>query len=227
MRVAERLVLQGQTLWLSTERCIYWEEQATLIVSDLHFGKTGHFRKAGIGVPQNVYKEDLQRLLVQIQHYKPKRLLVVGDLFHSAANKELDLFLRWRNDFSSLHIQLVKGNHDILKKDWYQLANIAVVDDHLAIENFCFVHDIAATCEPGKAVTYYFSGHIHPCVSIRGLGKQKVKLPCYYFSDNFAVLPAFGRFTGNALIEPKAKDQVYAILPANTAKGETGSLVKL
>ncbi len=53
--------LQRQRYWLSPERMVFWEEEKALVVSDLHFGKTGHFRKSGIPVPQSVYKEDLQR----------------------------------------------------------------------------------------------------------------------------------------------------------------------
>ena len=59
--------LLTQQLWLSAHRCIFWEEKKALLVSDLHFGKTGHFRKSGIAVPQAVYKEDLQRLVHLIQ----------------------------------------------------------------------------------------------------------------------------------------------------------------
>ncbi len=70
-----------------------------LLLSDLHFGKTGHFRKEGIAVPQAIYKEDLQRLVTQIQFFKPQQVVVIGDMFHSHANKELDLFKKWRNDF--------------------------------------------------------------------------------------------------------------------------------
>jgi DNA ligase-associated metallophosphoesterase len=227
LEAAKKIILHDQTLWLSPDRCIYWEEQKTLILSDPHFGKTGHFRKAGIGVPQNVYQEDLQRMMTLLHYFKPTRLLVVGDLFHSAANKELDLFLRWRNDFSTLDFQLVKGNHDILKKDWYTSANITVADEHLAMGHFCFVHDIAASCEPGAEIKYYFSGHIHPCISIHGLGRQTLKFPCYYFGETFAVLPAFGKFTGTALIKPKPSDDVYAILPANNAKGQSAAIVKM
>lgn len=172
MHSAEKYLLHDQTLWLSPERCIYWEEQKSLIVSDLHFGKTGHFRKSGIAVPQNVYKEDMQRLVSLLQFYKPQQLLVVGDLFHSVQNKELDFFKKWRNDFSHLHIQLIKGNHDILKEDWYTSANISVSSSHLHINQFCFVHDINEACDPSESVKYYFSGHIHPCVTLKGLGKQ-------------------------------------------------------
>src|ERR1044072_3966761 len=111
--------LLRQQLWLSAHRCVFWEEESALIVSDLHFGKTGHFRKSGIAVPQNIYKEDLQRLITQLLYFKPAQLIIVGDLFHSTANKELEFFKKWRSDFNQLHIQLVKGNHDILKNDWY------------------------------------------------------------------------------------------------------------
>ena len=225
--LAERFLLHNQTLWLSPERCIYWEEQNSLIVSDLHFGKTGHFRKSGIAVPQNVYKEDLQRLVNHVQYYKPQQLIVVGDLFHSVQNKELDFFKKWRLDFSHLHIQLVKGNHDILKKDWYTAANISVTDTHLHVGNFCFVHDISEACAPSDDIHYYFSGHIHPCVLLKGLGKQSVSLPCYYFTKNFAVLPAFSKFTGTAIVDRKSAENVFAIVPANHSKGQQATVVKV
>jgi DNA ligase-associated metallophosphoesterase len=206
---------------------LYWEEENSLIVSDLHFGKTGHFRKSGIAVPQNVYKEDMQRLINQIQFYKPQQLIVVGDLFHSALNKELDLFKRWRNDFSHLHIQLVKGNHDILKKEWYSDANISVSEHHFHLGNFCFVHDISEACEPSPEIHYYFSGHIHPCISLKGLGKQSISLPCYYFAEKFAVIPAFSKFTGTAVITRKTTDNIFAIIPANAGKGRVGTVIKV
>jgi metallophosphoesterase superfamily enzyme len=53
-----RFYLKQQTLWLSPERCLFWEEDKSLIISDIHLGKSGHFRKAGIGIPQAVFKED-------------------------------------------------------------------------------------------------------------------------------------------------------------------------
>ncbi len=91
-----------------TERVIYWEEEKALILSDLHLGKTGHFRKSGIAVPQQVYKNDLHRLVQSIQHFQPKQLIIVGDMFHSHANKEHDWFLKWRNDFSHIEMHLVE-----------------------------------------------------------------------------------------------------------------------
>ena len=216
--------LHHQTFWLSAERCIFWERRKSLIVSDLHFGKTGHFRKSGIAVPPSVYKEDLQRLVQQIQFFNAEELIVVGDLFHSRENKELELFLKWRNDLSWLIIKLIKGNHDILQKNWYQEADIEVFDDCLTIDAFTFIHDINA-CEDSSQ--YFFTGHIHPGISISGIGKQSLKFPCFYFGRNYAVLPAFSRFTGLAMIDPDEGEDVFAIIPSNPLKGERGSLMKL
>jgi len=216
--------LLNQTFWLSPERCIYWEDRKALVVSDLHFGKTGHFRKSGIPVPPKVYKEDLQRLVQQIQFFKPEELIVVGDLFHSRENKELELFLKWRNDFALLKIKLIKGNHDILHRTWYERAGIEVYDDCLTLDEFTFIHDVTACEDSGK---YFFSGHLHPGISISGMGRQSLKFPCFYFGRKYAVLPAFSRFTGLAMIDADEDDDVFAIVPANPLQGEKGSLVKL
>ncbi|HEX5655055.1 MAG TPA: metallophosphoesterase, partial [Chitinophagaceae bacterium] len=122
----QQFTLKNQRLVLHPSRVLYWEEAAALIISDLHFGKTGHFRKAGIAIPQNVYKEDLQRLVSLLQYFQPGQLIITGDLFHSKANKELELFKKWRQDLSALPIHLVKGNHDILQDQWYEEAGITV-----------------------------------------------------------------------------------------------------
>jgi len=207
--------IKGQQLWLSPDRCIFWEEERALIVSDLHFGKTGHFRKWGIAVPQSVYREDLQRLLAQIQYFQPSQLLVVGDLFHSRENKELALFRKWRNDFPDLRVRLVQGNHDILEPEWYRNAGIVVNKPRWEQGAFAFVHDLAdCEAEDDDGVTrYFFSGHIHPGIRISGMGKQSLQFPCFYFGKDFAILPAFGRFTGTVSIDPQREASVFAILP--------------
>jgi uncharacterized protein len=200
--------LRGQHLWLSAQRSIFWEEQKALIVSDLHFGKTGHFRKSGIPVPQGIYKEDLQRLVNLLHFFKPGKLLVVGDFFHSHANMELDWFKKWRDDFSHLQIILIRGNHDILKGSWYREAMIDVIENELELSPFIFTHE---RCED-HADLYTFCGHIHPGIYLQGLGKQALRLPCFYFGANHCILPAFSKFTGTALIAPEPKESVFAIV---------------
>ena len=211
--------IRNQQFWLTTDRTMFWEEEKTLIVSDLHFGKTGHFRKSGIAIPAAVYKEDLQRLVSQIQYFQPANLIIVGDMFHSHANKELEFFLKWRADLSDLSIRLVKGNHDILKTDWYTTAGIELSAQTHTVDRFHFVHDITdhLNNKEGFAVSsseenYFFSGHLHPGVRINGAGKQSLCFPCFYFGKDYAVLPAFSRFTGVAMVYPEAEEQVFAIV---------------
>lgn len=222
--ILEHRVLNNSFL-VSAERCIYWQNKRTLILSDLHLGKTGHFRKAGIAVPQGVFKEDMQRLVTQIQNFKPEHIIVIGDMFHSHGNIEHEFFLKWRKDFSQLSIHLVKGNHDILKEKWYASADIEISKCELLIEEFAFVHDFTDCSVPDHG--YIFSGHIHPGISLSGVGRQSLRFPCFYFGYTYAVLPAFSRFTGTYAIKPKAGETVYALVNANAARGELGGLLKV
>jgi uncharacterized protein len=206
-------IIHNQTFLLTAARTIFWEQEKALILSDLHLGKSGHFRKAGIAIPQTVLQEDLFRLLDQIQTFKPTKLFIVGDLFHSHANKEHNLFLKWRNDIPQIEIHLIMGNHDILQNDFYKKANIILHKNVLEVNEFIFTHDINdVETEEEK---YYFSGHIHPSVQMQGKGRQSLKLPCFYFTKKYAVLPAFGKFTGTFPIKKKKEDTVFAIVENN------------
>lgn len=204
-----RHTILGNSFLLSAARCIFWEESKALILSDLHFGKTGHFRKNGIAVPQAVFKEDMQRLTAQVQYFKAEQLIIVGDLFHSHENKEMELFARWRKDFAGLPVKLVIGNHDILSPDWYLQQGISCIQDQWQDGPFIFAHDKAGCADIDDS--YIFSGHIHPAVTLNVGARQSVKLPCFYFSKTHAILPAFGRFTGMHAIRPSRGDKIFAI----------------
>ncbi len=223
MSIPVHHIIQKNTFWLSAQRCIYWEDRQSLILSDLHFGKTGHFRKSGIAVPQALFKEDLQRLFSEIQYYQPRQLLIVGDMFHSHENSELNMFLRWRDSFAQTPIQLIKGNHDILKSEWYEKAGITVSYKQLLIDQFLFTHDV---CDFSTQEEHYcFTGHVHPGILIKGPAKQSLRLPCFYFGKHHAILPAFSKFTGLARINLQKDDAVYAILPNNPIKKENGKVM--
>ncbi len=207
-------IIHNNTFWVSPERCLFWEEENTLIVSDLHLGKTGHFRKAGIAVPQSIYKADLQRLIAQLYLFKVERLIIVGDLTHSTANKELDLFIKWRKDFSLLHVELIKGNHDILDNDWYEMAQIIVHSWKMAMSPFIFLHDLKTKDKltGDEKKLYPFTGHLHPGIGIKGKGRQSLTFPCFYFAKEYCVLPAFSRFTGTFPVNPSIEESAFAIV---------------
>ena len=210
--------LYENNFWLSPQRLMFWEEEKALIVADLHFGKTGHFRKSGIGIPQNVFKEDIQRLIDQITYFNPQQLIIAGDLFHSIANKEMELFAKWRNDFASLDFHLIKGNHDILAPSFYTETNIIVHPQEMIVNHFRFVHDIQSTESLDNKQYYSFTGHVHPGIKLSGIAKQSLRFPCFYFGDQHAVLPAFSRFTGLHLITPRKRENAFAVVNDSVLK---------
>jgi DNA ligase-associated metallophosphoesterase len=192
-------------------RVLFWQEEKALILSDLHIGKTNHFRKSGIAVPTTIIKEDMQRLVECIQFFKPQKIIVVGDLFHSIENKEHEWLAKWRNDFAAIEFILVKGNHDIVDESWYNQNNITVAKNYLQINNIIFVHHIEDYKNQNKD-DYIISGHIHPAVTIKGLGKQSLRFPCFFFTEKYGVLPAFGKFTGTYTVEAKKNNTIFAVV---------------
>ncbi len=205
--------IKEQQLWLSPERCLYWENTQSLIISDLHLGKGGHFRRSGIAIPGSVNQRDLQRLFQLIQHFQPKRLLVVGDMFHSSSNTEVEHFARWRADLPAIEFHLILGNHDILPKEQYSRMQLNTTVGLLQEGPFGFIHDLPTETSGELSDTpYFFSGHIHPGILLKGTGKQSLRFPCFYFGKGKAVLPAFGGFTGLALIQPGPEEAVFAIV---------------
>jgi len=212
MNALVRYAINENDFLLSPERVMYWEKQKTLVIADLHIGKTGHFRKSGIPVPQNIFKEDLQRLFSQILFFKAEQVIIAGDLSHSQSNKEMDLFKKWRNDMLALNIRLVNGNHDILEDNWYKELNIERADN-LLIDGFSFYHDPADAEKNETDNTHYsFCGHLHPGTSIRGRGRQSLQFPCFYFGHTTGILPAFSRFTGFVNVQAKEGENVFAIV---------------
>jgi DNA ligase-associated metallophosphoesterase len=216
MQVPLKFVCRGETIWLSPGRCLYLEQQKTLVLSDLHFGKTGHFRKSGIAVPQQVYQEDLHRLLEQVQHFRPVTILFTGDLFHSDENREHELFARWREGIRDARLLLVRGNHDRLPDDMYTSIGIELHAEHYRLGPFGFIHDIGQGVPDEGA--YWFSGHLHPGVRLSGVGKQSLSFPCFHFTPGHAILPAFSHFTGLKMIRAAKGDQVFAIVSSGVGQ---------
>lgn len=195
----------SQTWHLSALRAIFWKEEQALILSDLHLGKATHFRKAGIAVPANIGQDDLFRLQKLITSYQPSQVIIVGDMFHSDENNDVAYFKLWRQQFSHIPFKLVKGNHDIMPADIYTSLQIDVYDT-LRIKDILFAHE---PCKDEEG--YTFSGHLHPGIAVSGPGRQRLRLPCFFFGRNCGILPAFGRFTGLALLRPEEDEAVFVI----------------
>lgn len=203
---------RDQHLVMLPQRALYWKDRGILIISDLHIGKAGHFRKAGIAVPRKLEQEDLANLSDLIQAIHPSTLIFLGDLFHSEYNNDWHWLGMWRESFRQIKMLLIKGNHDILADKYYRDADIEVVND-FTTGPFTFVHEPKRLTEVVRGEgKYLISGHLHPAVRLKGKGRQSVTLSCFYFGPEQGVLPAFGRFTGRCCIREEEGSVTFGIV---------------
>ncbi|MEL6864140.1 MAG: ligase-associated DNA damage response endonuclease PdeM [Bacteroidota bacterium] len=200
--------VQGQQLHLHPHRAIYWVEEDCLLIADLHLGKAAHFRKEGLAAPAAIMRQNLQVLRELLEAFEPSRVLFLGDLFHSRINRVWEAFVDLIWDFGEISFELVQGNHDILPHGFYEQAALKLYTEPLILPPFIFSH---YPLEGYPKDLYNLYGHLHPGVLLEGLGKQELRLPCFHFGQRQAVLPAFGQFTGLAIIQPKRSDRVYVI----------------
>ncbi|MCK8479837.1 ligase-associated DNA damage response endonuclease PdeM [Psychroserpens algicola] len=203
--VEQHINLQSEDLILNSLRGLYWEKHDALIISDLHIGKSGHFRKHGIQITSNVQTSDLKRLSFLISHYRIRQLLVVGDLFHAEMNLDMHEFNQWRLAHADVEIILIKGNHDRLNPEIYQNFNITCRNKDLLIDPFRFVHEPYSETD-----VFSISGHLHPGISIQLKGQPRIKLPCFQVSKSYLILPAFSLFTGLNVSESDSETKYYA-----------------
>lgn len=203
-------IIANQSFLLLAQRAIFWEEKSCLIISDLHLGKSHHFRKSGVGVPKTGDYKNLSIVKGLLDVWQPKELLLLGDLFHSEANHHVLEVKEFFDHYPNLTRHLVVGNHDIMDESWYQLLNLVIHREKLNWGPFSFTHE-PLNAEDLKDETYNICGHIHPAVKLVGKGRQSITLPCFYFSEKQAILPAFGKFTGNYRIKPLPQDRIFAI----------------
>src|ERR1700742_269236 len=169
-----------QDLVLTHQKAIYWKQQKALIVADVHLGKVGHFRKAGIAVPRDMEQSDLATLSDLIFEYKPEKLIFLGDLFHSDMNADWEWLRLWRQQNKKLEIILIRGNHDIIHDKYYHELNVTLHDE-LLMYPFLMLHHPLNEEKLQQTNGYVFCGHIHPGVSLRGRGRQSITIPCFTF----------------------------------------------
>jgi DNA ligase-associated metallophosphoesterase len=203
------IVLRGESLVLLPERAMYWPARQTLFIADPHWGKAATFRAYGIPVPSGTTDEGIARLDRIVQRTSARRVIFLGDLLHAKAGRSAEMFAAigdWRRKNVQLDLLLVRGNHDRRAGDPPGELNILCVDAPFAMQPFVLDHHPRPSDDG-----YVLSGHVHPGVRIFGAGRQMEKLPCFYFGADVGILPAFGDFTGLAIVEAAIGDSLYAI----------------
>lgn len=190
----------GENFLLHPERVMYWPAQQILFAADVHVGKEQVFARHGIAIPGGISESTLQQLFFLAKESCAKRLIVLGDFMHNIPTAseswlgELSLLLDQHPD---LCVEVVAGNHD--RKAGRLLTDKRLVwySSSLTIAGLVLHHE---PCEESQG--YVLCGHLHPAYRLGSKRRAGVRAPVFWFREHYAVLPAFGEFTGGVIIEP-------------------------
>jgi len=202
---AVSIEIAGEQVHLLPHRAALWGR--TLLVADLHLGKTESMRVLGVALPDGVLDESLRRLAEAAAATGAQRILVLGDLLHAPSGLTPGMVEKvgtWRRCLG-LDLTIVPGNHDRRLESLASVWGLSITPARLDEGPFTFTHD-PAPC----AGRYVWGGHLHPAVKIPG-GRFPVKLPCFHIGRGVGVLPAFSAFTAGGTLRRRDGDRVFAV----------------
>tara|TARA_Y100000385_G_scaffold137432_1_gene142836 strand:+ start:127 stop:765 length:639 start_codon:yes stop_codon:yes gene_type:complete len=197
-------IINNNSFYFDYRKAVFWEEESALITADHHIGKVMHFRKNGSALPNIASSENMIIFKELMDHYSPKKIIFLGDLFHSTYNNEWHEWIEFFKNCSTSFI-LVKGNHD---HDHFSIREI----ENLQTYNDLKIRDFFLTHYPLNHDGYInLCGHTHPSVKLSFIGNKKVNLPCFHISENRITFPSFGKFTGSHTIQVEDNDLILPI----------------
>ena len=168
-------------------KSLYWKRLNTLIIADLHLGKSVSYAKNKQFLPPYDTKEILDELFISLEEIKPNKLIIVGDLLHDAFStlslKEKD-HKDFRQYMKNTDFIWIKGNHDknIEIKGFNNFSKYEV-------DKFLFTHI------PISSSLFQICGHYHPKAKISHKGKTIFKTS-FVHNEKILILPSFGILTG-------------------------------
>jgi DNA ligase-associated metallophosphoesterase len=202
-------VIGGERVTLFAERALFWPRERTLFVADVHLGKAAAFRAGGVPLPRGATAADLARLARLCARTDARRLVILGDFLHAKSGRVAALdaaFLQWRAAHDGIDLVLVRGNHDANAGDPPAEWRVACVGEPHPFPPFLACH---VPAQPSSG--YALCGHIHPGFRVSGRGEKSARLPCFVLGRRHAILPAFGRLTGLAMVTPAPDETIVAI----------------
>lgn len=199
----------GQALSLLPQKAALLPASHTLLIADAHIGKATSFRSLGVPVPRGTTSETLAALTGLIERHDARRVAFLGDFLHSArshAAETLAAVSRWREQHGDVQLVLVRGNHDDRAGDPPAALGFEVVDEPLREAGLALCHHPVPRDDG-----FVIAGHLHPCASVHGRGRERLRLPCFHLGACVLVLPAFGSFTGMHPVRRQEGDRVFAV----------------
>ncbi|MEM7611088.1 MAG: ligase-associated DNA damage response endonuclease PdeM [Pseudomonadota bacterium] len=203
----------GESLDLLAGRAVFWAARRALLLADWHLGKSGVFGRRGLAIPGGDVDADLERLQTMIDRLDIASIWVLGDLMHAppvAADDWPERVAQFLLANPTVQMAVVAGNHDRVQREHLPASLGQLIDWYTGpvdIGPFRLDH------EPDSvAGRFVIAGHLHPTRRLV-LGADRLRAPAFWFRRQYAVLPAFGSFTGGHNIRPSGDDRVFVAGP--------------
>jgi DNA ligase-associated metallophosphoesterase len=197
-----RIRVCGHTMRPLAAGALYWEDEHTLLVADLHLEKGAAFAALGMLLPPYDTRTTLQRLEKVINAVKPGRVVALGDSFHRSEGAE-----RMDPDDLALLTRLQKD------REWYWICGNH--DPHLprsiggTICTTLTICSVTLRHEPSQTVMEReISGHLHPVARIARRGAV-IRRRCFATDSNRLVMPAFGAYAGGLNVLDRAFAELF------------------
>lgn len=197
-----RTRLNGVELLLLAEGALFWPDEATLVVADLHLEKGSALAARGHLLPPYDSAASLAALARVVARHRPRRIVSLGDAFHDdggprrlnapdvEALRALQTGCQWI---------WIAGNHDPAPPDGLE----GICARELAVGPLTFRHQPA----PGEA-DGELAGHLHPAGKVRVRGRM-LRRRCFASDGARMILPAFGAYTGGLNVLDAAFDGLF------------------
>jgi len=192
---------------LLPEGVAFLPKTSSLVIADIHLGKSATFRARGLPVPEGDTERDLTRIRNLIHETHARELIIAGDLFHAPAGVTADLAALLAVFIETLGVPLIliSGNHDAKLK---RLPSGLTALPHLDREYIRIIHDPVDASPDHLNI----AGHWHPVARIPDGRRTSLRLPCFLFRRKTLVMPSFGSFTGGAIVSPEPGDRIFVAL---------------
>ncbi len=194
--------LAGERLMLDPAGALFWPSRKTLIVSDLHLEKGSSAATRGSLLPPWDTRVTLDRLALLMRHWRPERVVALGDSFHDRGGagrlQPLDQKrLRAMTGYASF--LWVLGNHDPAPPEGIGGDSLPEWQEGPLL----FRHEGTVGAAAGE-----ICGHHHPKAHIPARGAV-VTRPCFVFDGNRLMLPALGAYTGGLDVRDPAIRRLF------------------
>jgi uncharacterized protein len=196
------LHLLSATLALDHSGALWWPQERTLVVADMHLEKGSAYARRGQMLPPYDSARTLAQLTRLVARLRPRRLIALGDSFHDVQAGErmapavADALQALA---AGLDMVWIAGNHDPEIPDFLPGTRAG----ELTLGPLTFRHEPQAGEASGEV-----AGHLHPAARVIS-DKGSLRRKAFVTDGTRLLLPAFGAYAGGLSLRDPAIARLF------------------